>query len=78
MAIARKFAGKNDNIIDRVMQFGTLTLAAIVVLGFTGLAAWVTHIITCLREDEWGFLIAGALFFPIAIIHGIGVWLGLW
>ena len=74
MAIAKK----HDTIIDRITQLGTLTLATIVILGFTGMAAWVTHIITCLRDGEWGFLIAGALFFPIAIIHGIGIWLGLW
>lgn len=38
--------------------------------------AWLTHVITSLNEGWWGFLIAGALFFPIGIIHGIGLWLG--
>lgn len=42
------------------------------------IAAWITHIVVCLKDGEWGFLIAGALFFPIAIIHGAGVWLGVW
>ena len=41
-------------------------------------AAWVTHIITCLSEGKWGFLLAGAIAFPIAIIHGIGIWFGVW
>lgn len=41
-------------------------------------AAWLTHIVTCLNEGLWGFLIAGALFFPIGIIHGIGIWMGVW
>lgn len=41
-------------------------------------AAWLTHVITCLANGEWGFLIAGALFFPVAIIHGIGIWFGVW
>jgi hypothetical protein len=41
-------------------------------------AAWFTHVITCLDEGAWGFLIAGALFFPIAIVHGIGIWFGVW
>lgn len=41
-------------------------------------AAWFTHVITCLNEGAWGFLIAGALFFPIAIVHGIGIWFGVW
>ena len=41
-------------------------------------AAWFTHIYECFTEDAWGFLIAGAIFFPIAIVHGIGIWFGLW
>lgn len=40
-------------------------------------AAWITHIITCLQNESWGFLIAGAIAFPIAIIHGFGIWLGI-
>lgn len=39
---------------------------------------WFTHVIVCLTHNEWGFLIAGAIFFPIAIAHGIGIWLGIW
>lgn len=39
-------------------------------------AAWFTHVITCLADDRWGFLIAGAIMFPIGIIHGIGIWFG--
>ena len=49
-------------------------------IAFTGtmIAAWLTHVITCISDERWGFLIAGALFFPIAIIHGIGLWFGAW
>jgi hypothetical protein len=39
-------------------------------------AAWATHIIVCLSEEAWGFLIAGAIMFPIGIIHGTGLWFG--
>ena len=41
-------------------------------------ASWLTHIIACLAAGSWGFLIAGALFFPVAWIHGTGVWFGVW
>lgn len=41
-------------------------------------AAWGTHLYTCFTQERWGFLIAGALAFPIGIIHGIGIWLGVW
>jgi hypothetical protein len=41
-------------------------------------ASWLTHIFVCLADERWGFLIAGALFFPIAWIHGTGFWFGWW
>lgn len=41
-------------------------------------SAWLTHIVVCLQDGSWGFLIAGALFVPIAWIHGTGVWFGAW
>jgi hypothetical protein len=44
---------------------------------FALFAAWITHIIFCLGAGAWGFLIAGALVFPIAIIHGVGLWFGV-
>jgi len=39
---------------------------------------WATHIFVCLKTASWGFLIAGALFFPIGIVHGVGSWFGAW
>lgn len=47
----------------------------VVFLGF--FAAWITHVITCLQDASWGFLIAGAVFFPVAVVHGIGIWFGV-
>lgn len=46
-------------------------------LAIMNIAAWLTHVVTCLQEESWGFLIAGALMFPIAIIHGFGIWIGV-
>ena len=46
------------------------------VLGFLLFAAWLTHVIYCLGVAAWGFLIAGAIVFPIAVVHGIMIWLG--
>jgi hypothetical protein len=42
------------------------------------IAAWITHIVFCLKTAAWGFLIAGAIMAPIAVIHGTGVWFGAW
>lgn len=41
------------------------------------IAAWITHVVVCLKTASWGFLIAGAIVFPIAWIHGTGIWFGL-
>lgn len=38
--------------------------------------AWFTHIFVCLKTASWGFLIAGAIFFPVAFVHGTGIWFG--
>lgn len=40
--------------------------------------AWVTHVVVCFRHHDWGYLIAGGLFFPVAVIHGWGIWFGWW
>lgn len=40
-------------------------------------AAWMIHIIYCFEHNRWGFLIAGALAFPIAILHGFLIWIGV-
>lgn len=50
--------------------------AMLIVLASFG--AWLTHVIVCITDEAWGFLIAGAIFFPIAIVHGVGIWLGAW
>ena len=37
-------------------------------------ASWLTHVITCFADAAWGFLIAGAILFPIAVVHGTWIW----
>ncbi len=41
-------------------------------------AAWLTSIVFCSVNSLHSLLIAAALFFPIGVIHGIGVWFGGW
>ena len=36
--------------------------------------AWLTHIFTCFGGAMWEFLLAGAVFFPIGILHGFYIW----
>lgn len=45
---------------------------------FSIVAAWITHIVVCIKAASWGLLIAGAIFFPVGIVHGAGSWFGAW
>lgn len=51
------------------------TLFTIAVIAAT-LGGWLTHCITCIQDERWGMLLAGAFFFPIGIIHGWMIWFG--
>lgn len=42
------------------------------------IAAWITHVVVCIKTASWLFLIAGAIFAPVGVIHGVGVWFGVW
>jgi len=55
--------------LTRVLVFGLILISA---------AAWLTHLYVCFNSGRWGFLIAGAIFFPIAIMHGLGTWVSAW
>ena len=43
---------------------------------FTALAAWVTHVIVCIKTASWILLAFGCIVAPVGVIHGIGVWFG--
>lgn len=47
-------------------------------LPFLMVGGWLTHLFVCFTAAKWGFLIAGAIFFPIGVIHGIGIIFGIW
>lgn len=44
--------------------------------GLFCLGAWMTHIIVAIQAKAWLFMIFGALVAPVAIAHGVSVWLG--
>lgn len=60
-------------------QNGNTTIGMLMALFFVVwlVASWLTHVIVCLKTASWGFLIAGAIVFPIAWIHGTGIWFGM-
>jgi len=59
----------------KTVLFHVLTLTTVFIVT---LSSWATHVITCIQSEEWGFLIAGAIAFPIGIVHGVGIWFGAW
>ena len=52
-------------------NLGVIALIAWVAL------SWLTHVVVCLKTASWGFLVAGSIFFPVAVIHGTGLWFGV-
>ena len=61
-------------------ETGESDAVALVGLGIVAwvAASWITHVVVCIKAASWGFLIAGAIFVPIAVIHGTGIWFGAW
>lgn len=58
---------------------GKLTgLFVILTVFLMSLGGWLTHVYICITNEWFLFLIAGALMFPIAVVHGWGNWLGVW
>lgn len=39
--------------------------------------AWATHVVACATQGLWTFLTLGLVVFPVALVHGVAVWLGL-
>ena len=62
----------------KLKELGIGVSSALILLVLWSASAWLTHVIVCLKTGAWGFLIAGAIFFPVGVIHGTGVWFGVW
>jgi hypothetical protein len=54
------------------------TLSGVITLGAICYSAWLSSIVFCAANGLRPLLIASAAFFPIGIVHGIGVWFGGW
>ncbi len=54
------------------------TAAVMLLVGAFCYSAWLTSIVFCAGNGMRPLLVAGAAFFPVGIVHGIGVWFGGW
>jgi hypothetical protein len=60
---------------------GEMDLSSLVMLllgGAFAYAAWLTSIVFCAANGLHPLLIAAAAFFPVGMVHGIGIWFGGW
>ncbi len=53
-------------------------LAGLLMFGMVGYAAWLTSIVFCASNGLRPLMIAAATFFPVGVVHGLGVWFGGW
>jgi hypothetical protein len=58
------------------MDFQTVMM--IVVAGLSLYSAWLTSIVFSAANGLRPLLIAAAAFFPVGVVHGVGVWFGGW
>ena len=42
------------------------------------LASWATHIVVCVANGLWSFLVLGLLLVPVALLHGLTVLVTAW
>jgi hypothetical protein len=54
------------------------TASGITSILFTCYSAWLTSIVFCASNGHRSLMIAGATFFPVGIVHGVGIWFGGW
>lgn len=55
--------------VGLLLAFLTLLLATV--------AAWITHVIVCIKASAWVLLAFGCIVAPVGVVHGFGVWLGV-
>ena len=65
----------------QMARFGAMDLSTaltFLLLAAFCYAAWLTSIVFSAAHGAMPLLIAAATFFPIGIVHGIGLWFGGW
>lgn len=64
--------------VDERMGFAVVSLViAWLTLLLGSAAAWITHVVVCIKASAWILLLFGCIVAPVGVVHGIGVWLGV-
>ena len=79
---ATAVAGRSDGGVTMTWRtsgpMDIRTAAVMLLVAAFCYSAWLTSIVFCAGNGMRPLLVAGAAFFPIGIVHGIGVWFGGW
>lgn len=59
-----------------VGSIGLAVLASFAALA-TVIAAWITHVIVCIKASAWILLAFGCIVAPVGVVHGVGIWFGV-
>lgn len=63
---------------DVATIFGVaFTVLCALALAAASVAAWITHVIVCIKTSAWVLLLFGCVVAPVGVIHGVGVWFGV-
>jgi len=62
-----------SKLFDLAIGVGLAYIGVVLLL----IAGWLTHVIVTIQTAKWILLLAGAILFPIGIIHGWGIWFGI-
>jgi len=65
----------------RIVRRGAIDVATLLPLLMVATfcySAWLTSIVFCASNGLRPLLVASAMFFPVGIVHGVGVWFGGW
>lgn len=58
--------------------FASISAALFAIAAFFAVvAAWITHVIVCIKASAWILLAFGCIVAPVGVIHGIGIWFGV-
>jgi hypothetical protein len=66
---AGRRAGPARQVLD-----GLLGLLVLLLVAFS----WLTHVVVCAMEGFWASLVFGLVVFPVALVHGVMVWITAW
>jgi hypothetical protein len=63
---------KGENVKNKVVIKGWTVFS----IWLTLAAAWVTHVVACIKTGSMMLLVLGTVFPPYGWIHGFGSWFG--